>query len=106
MVGPDHKASLEPNELKELVVSIRNVEKSIGNGIKRAMPSEQNTRDVARKSLVAAGDLKTGTVLTEGHVVAKRPGTGISPAEKQYVLGRTLVQDIVEDELLTWSALA
>jgi N-acetylneuraminate synthase len=105
MVGPDHKASLVPMELRNLVDSIRNVEQSLGDGVKRAMASEANTRSVARKSLVAAGDLRSGTALSKDHLVAKRPGTGISPAELRYVLGRKITRDLVEDEILGWDDL-
>jgi len=100
--GPDHQASLEPEDLKAMVAAVRNVEKGLGDGVKRPMPSEMNTRDVARKSLVAARPIRAGAVLTEDMIAAKRPGTGISPAEMGYVIGRKIVRDIQEDELLSW----
>jgi sialic acid synthase SpsE len=100
--GPDHQASLEPEGLKAMVAAIRNVEKGLGDGIKRPMPSEMNTRDVARKSLVAARPIGAGAVLTEDMIAVKRPGTGISPVEMRYVIGRRVVRGIQEDELLSW----
>lgn len=103
--GPDHQASLEPEELRSLVDSIRNVEASLGDGIKRSMPSEKNTRDVARKSLVAVRPIKAGEVLEREAIAIKRPGTGISPVELDYVLGRRLNRDIEEDESLGWEML-
>ena len=105
MVGPDHKASLSPEELQNLVAAIRTVESCFGDGIKRPMPSEENTRKVARKSLVAAEELPSGTTLTHSNVLAKRPGTGISPAEAKYAVGRRLVRDMQEDEILRWDCL-
>jgi len=100
--GPDHQASLEPGELKSLVQAIRNVELCLGDGIKIPKPSETNTREVARKSLVATRLLSSGTVLTKDCIDIKRPGTGISPIELKYVLGKKINQDINEDELLSW----
>jgi len=104
--GPDHQASLEPDELAALVKAVRNVEKSLGNGTKRMAVSERNTRDVARKSLVAACRLEAGSVLTQDNLKAKRPGTGISPAELGYVVGRKLRQVVQQDEPLSWDMLA
>ena len=99
--GPDHLASLEPDELKLLVRQIRAAELALGDGFKRCAESEQNTRDVARKSLVATQVLVAGTVLTEELVTAKRPGTGITPNHREWVLGRRLNRDVEEDEPLT-----
>jgi N,N'-diacetyllegionaminate synthase len=104
--GPDHQASLEPDELRSLVISVRNVEVGLGDGVKRSMPSENNTRDVARKSLVAARPLKVDEVLDREAIAIKRPGTGISPVELDYVLGRRLKRDVEEDEPLAWEILA
>jgi N,N'-diacetyllegionaminate synthase len=104
--GPDHQASLEPNELRLMVSAIRNVEAGLGDGVKRLMSSENNTRDVARKSLVAARSLKVDEVIDRSAIAIKRPGTGISPVELDYVLGRRLKRDIAEDEPLSWDLLA
>lgn len=94
MEGPDHRASLEPHELKSMVTAIRNVEVALGTGRKVAVQNELDTRNVARKSLVAANSLAAGTVLTESMIVAKRPGTGIAPSMKPLLIGRTIKQSI------------
>lgn len=104
--GPDHAASLEPAELAELVKGIRRLEQALGNGLKRPMPDEENTRQVARKSLVAARDLSAGVRLAPEMVCFKRPGTGLAPAELKYVLGRETKQAIRADELIVWEMLA
>jgi N-acetylneuraminate synthase/N,N'-diacetyllegionaminate synthase len=103
--GPDHRASLEPAEMAALVRGIRAIESALGDGVKRPMPSELNTRDVARKSLVAARPLRRGQPLTAADVAIKRPGTGIAPAELATVLGRRLRCDVDADEVLQWNAL-
>ena len=77
MEGPDHKASLEPDELAKMVTSIRNIEQAIGNGDKTPSPSEKKNITVARKSIVAARDIKEGEILTTENITVKRPGTGI-----------------------------
>ena len=79
MEGPDHKASLEPHELKAMVLAIRNVEVALGNGIKRPSASEIKNMVVARKSIHYAMDLEAGTTIEMKHLVMKRPGNGISP---------------------------
>jgi N-acetylneuraminate synthase len=99
--GPDHKASLEPDELKALVRSIRIVEATLGNGIKKPAPSEENTRQVARKSLVAASDLVAGTRLKQDMIAIKRPGTGLAPALRDTLVGRTLNTDVAAGCLFT-----
>lgn len=86
--GPDHKASLEPGELKALVAGIRTVESALGDGIKQPVEEERETRAVARRSLVAARDLPAGTVLTEDAVAILRPGTGLPPSARASVLGK------------------
>ncbi len=102
MPGPDHRASIEPDELRVLVRSIRSIEASLGDGIKRPTQAELNTREIARRSLVAAHDLESGTVIAADHLTAKRPGTGISPVELDRVIGRKLIADVEADELLDW----
>lgn len=86
--GPDHQASLEPNEFEALVQGIRKVETSLGNDRKELQVSEANTATVARKSLIAARDIKTGTVLTEDLIAVKRPGTGLAPSMRSRLIGR------------------
>jgi N-acetylneuraminate synthase len=98
--GPDHRASLEPNELKAMVQGIRNIEKALGDGIKRPSPSELKNKPIARKSLVAARPIKAGEAFTEDNLMAKRPGTGISPMQWDDVIGRTAPRDFSEDELI------
>lgn len=101
--GPDHKASMNPEEFAELVQAIRNVEKSLGDGIKRCMPSEEDTKSVARKSLVVQEDLQPGDVLTEENLTVKRPGTGIPPKYYSLLIGKTVKTEIKEDNVLTWN---
>jgi N,N'-diacetyllegionaminate synthase len=98
--GPDHKASLEPEELKAMVAAIRNIEKAMGDGVKRLTPSEAGNRVVARKSLVARHGIRKGEVLTAENITAKRPGTGISPMQWDTVIGRLAPRDFSEDELI------
>lgn len=98
--GPDHRASLEPDELKAMVQGIRNIEKALGDGIKRPSPSELKNKPIARKSLVAARPIKAGEAFTEDNLIAKRPGTGISPMQWDEVIGRTAPRDFSEDELI------
>ena len=98
--GPDHRASLEPIELKAMVQSIRNVEKAMGDGIKRASPSELKNKPIARKSIVAAMDINKGVRITEENITVKRPGTGISPMLWDEVLGKVAIRDFKSDELI------
>ena len=98
--GPDHKASLEPDELRKMVQEIRNVEDSMGNGIKVPAASEIGNLTVARKSIVAKTTIKQGELLTEENITVKRPGNGISPMQWFEVLGTKAVKDFCEDELI------
>lgn len=98
--GPDHKASLEPDELKAMVQGIRLVETALGDGIKRLTPSEAKNRPIARKSLVAALPIKQGEVFTTENLTAKRPGTGLSPMEWDRILGTKARRDYQPDELI------
>ena len=98
--GPDHKASLEPAELKEMVRSIRNIEEALGDGVKRVMPSEIMNRAIARKSIVATRPISAGQVFTEENLTTKRPGTGISPMLWDSVMGSQARRDYVTDELI------
>ncbi len=99
--GPDHRASLEPDELKAMVSSIRNVEKAIsGSGIKEPSKSELKNKSVARKSIVANCQIKKGEVFTKNNLTIKRPGTGISPMKWNEVLGKVAEKDYQPDELI------
>ncbi len=100
MPGPDHSCSLEPNELKAMVLAIRNVEKALGTGEKVPTASEARNINIARKSIVAARDIKAGEVFTSGNLDVKRPGNGISPIKWFSVLGKTAKRDFVADELI------
>lgn len=100
MSGPDHKASLEPDELKAMVKAIRNIETALGNGEKQPSESEKKNRVVARKSIVAKKDIKKGDIFTEENITTKRPGNGISPMEWFKVLGRIAEKDFQRDELI------
>ncbi len=99
--GPDHKASLEPAELAAMVQGIRRVELALGDGVKRPANGERNTASVARKSLVAAGDLPAGCVLRRDHLAIRRPGTGLPPGRLESVLGRRLRRALAAGAVLT-----
>ena len=98
--GPDHKASLEPNELKQMVSSIRQVELALGNGIKKPTASELKNMAVARKSLVAIKEIKKGELFTEDNIGAKRPGNGIPPVYYWDMLGKAAPRDFSIDEMV------
>ena len=100
MEGPDHKASLEPNELRAMVKAIRNIEIALGSSIKKPSPSEQKNMKVARKSIVAASKIQKGDYLTEKNITTKRPAGGISPMRWDEVLGTVATKDYREDELI------
>lgn len=98
--GPDHKASLEPAELRELVDKIRHIESALGNGIKTPAESELPNMEVARKSIVAARPIKKGELYNEENITVKRPGNGISPMRWDEVIGREAPRDFLYDELI------
>jgi len=98
--GPDHKASLEPDELKAMVKAIRNIEVALGDGIKRPSVSEQKNMQVARKSLIALTDIKKGDVFSEQNLTVKRPGLGISPMRWNEIIGKVAQKDYQADELI------
>lgn len=98
--GPDHKASLEPAELKNMVAAVRNVEIALGEATKRPSPSEEKNRVIARKSLVAARAIRTGELFSPENVTAKRPATGLSPMLWNEVMGRAAARDFAEEELI------
>ena len=100
MQGPDHKASLEPHELKKMVESIRNVESALGDGIKRLAESEKKNISIARKSIIAKRDIKKGEIFTQENLTVKRPGNGISPMKWFEILGQEAIKDFKEDELI------
>ena len=100
MEGPDHKASLEPQELAEMIRSIRNVEQAIGDGVKKVSASELKNQDIARKSIIAARAIKPGEVFTEENITTKRPGNGIDPMRWFDLLGKTAKHDYEEDYLI------
>lgn len=101
MQGPDHKASLEPSEFCAMVKGIRDIEIALGNGIKKPTESEKKNIQIVRKSIVAAKKIKKGDILNETNMIAKRPGTGISPMEWDSFLGKTAKQDFSKDDLIT-----
>lgn len=98
--GPDHKASLEPGELKSMVAAIRNIEIALGDGVKRVTSSEAKNIPVARKSLVAKRAISLGEVFSVENLTTKRPGTGISPMRWDEVIGSVAVRDFLPDELI------
>jgi N,N'-diacetyllegionaminate synthase len=98
--GPDHQASLEPDELAAMCTAIRNVEAALGDGVKRPSPSEMHNRPIARKSIVAARPIRAGEQLTADNLATKRPGTGISPMRWDEVLGTIARRDYDEDDLI------
>ena len=104
--GPDHQASVEPQELQALVEGIRKIEQALGNGVKRPSISELEMLRPVRKSIVAAVAIPAGTVITEGMLTTKRPGDGIHPRYWELVLGRTARADIPEDTLIQWESLS
>lgn len=100
MEGPDHKASLEPNELQQMVNSIRNIEKALGSSIKQPSPSELKNKNIARKSIVAKTNIKLGETFTINNLTIKRPGSGISPMDWYKVLGTKANKDYKIDDLI------
>ncbi|MEG2548476.1 MAG: N-acetylneuraminate synthase [Eubacterium sp.] len=102
MEGPDHKASLEPEALTQMVQAIRNIEKAMGSGKKEPSPSEKKNIPIARKSIVANCDIEKGTVFTVENLTTKRPGNGISPMKWNAILGQKATRHFKEDELITW----
>lgn len=99
--GPDHRASLEPDELAEMVRAVRTVEAALGSGEKAVAEVERPNIEVARKSIIAARDIAAGEILTEENITVKRPGGGISPMRWDEVIGTRATQDFAYDELIT-----
>lgn len=100
MEGPDHKASLEPVELKAMIKAVRNIEKAIGSGEKKPTNSEIENRGIARKSIVARRNIKKGEVFSEDNLTTKRPGSGLSPMQWTNILGTKAAREFEEDELI------
>lgn len=100
MKGPDHKASIEPPELKAMVQAIRNVEAAIGSGIKKPTQMELSNRNAARKSIVVSCDVKKGTFFSEENITVKRPGNGLTPMRWDDVLGTRAKKDFRKDEMV------
>ena len=101
LAGPDHAASLEPEELKAMVIAIRNIEKAIGDGIKKPSSSEKKNISSARKSIVAKMSIKRGELFTEKNLTVKRPGTGISPMEWDEYMGKNANKDYELEDLIS-----
>lgn len=100
MEGPDHKASLEPEELKRMAAMIRNIEAAMGDGIKRPSVTEKDTAAVARKSVVAGANITRGEMISRDMIAVKRPGTGIPPKYIDWMIGRRALRDISADETI------
>ena len=106
MKGPDHAASLEPNELKQMIQSIRNIEEALsGDGLKNPSSSELKNRDIARKSLHLTRNMKKGEIIDGNDITALRPGIGISPMDIDQVIGKTININLKEQEPLFWENL-
>lgn len=103
MEGPDHRASLNPYELNQMVVSIRNIERALGDGVKRCNKNEESTKNIARKSIVANRDILKGEIFTNENITFKRPGNGISPVYTDKIIGKVAICDIKTDEFITFS---
>jgi N,N'-diacetyllegionaminate synthase len=100
MDGPDHKASLEPKELKAMVAAIRNIEKALGSSEKKPSPSETVNIDVARKSIVASQPIKKGEKLSSKNITTKRPGVGINPMKWDEIIHKFATKDYQKDDLI------
>ncbi|MFH1581695.1 MAG: N-acetylneuraminate synthase [Pseudomonadota bacterium] len=100
MSGPDHKASLEPAELRAMVKAIRNIERAMGDGVKKASLSEKRNKSIARKSIIASTDIAKGELFVESNITVKRPGTGINPMQWSSVIGRVAKRDFRDDEVI------
>lgn len=100
MPGPDHKASLEPAELKAMVTAIRHIEEALGDGVKRVTDSERPNIEIARKSIVAIKHIRKGEILTEENIYVKRPGNGVSPMLWDKAIGSNAIRDFAPDELI------
>jgi len=102
LLGPDHKASLEPIELKAMVNAIRNIEKALGDGIKKPNKSEKEIEGVVRKKLIATRDIKSGETISEKDIAIKRSNIGLAPDFLEVIIGKKIIKNIKEDEGFTW----
>lgn len=105
MEGPDHKASLNPSEFKNMVTSIRNIESAFGDGIKKCNKSEENSKKVARKSIVASRRIVSGEIISYDNITFKRPEGGISPVYVNEIIGNKTIVDLSKDEIIQWNML-
>jgi sialic acid synthase SpsE len=106
MEGPDHKASIEPNELTELVKGVKFAKQAIGSSIKKPVPCEYDNINLIRKSLVAAYDLEKGFKLSRDMIEIKRPQGGIEPCDMDKIIGLTLKNNIEQDKPINWEDIA
>jgi N,N'-diacetyllegionaminate synthase len=106
MEGPDHKASLEPHELKAMIKAIRNLEVALGDGIKKPSESEKKNIEIARKSIHYAQNMEDGKVIELKDLIMKRPGNGISPMNYELVLGKKLNHNVAQDDMVKWEDIA
>lgn len=104
--GPDQRAALEPNDLREMVTEIRNVEKALGDGLKRLTREEKEIRRKARRSIVAKVEIRHGTVITEDMIDIKRPGVGLEPKHLNEIIGKRAKKDMKPDEFITFEKIA
>jgi len=102
MKGPDHHFAVEPDELKQMISNIRDIEKAAGSGIKEASKEEQEMYEKGRRSIIAIQDIKKGTKITRGMLIIKRPGYGIKPKHLDELLGKTAKKDIKAEQWITW----
>jgi N,N'-diacetyllegionaminate synthase len=100
MEGPDHIASLDPDELKQMVIAIRNIEKALGSGVKMPSESELKNMAIARKSIIASCKISKGDIYSEENLAVKRPGTGISPMKWEQVIGMVASRDFSNDDII------
>ena len=100
MAGPDHKASIEPDELKAMVRAIRHIEQALGDGVKRPSESEQKNISIARKSILASRPIKMGETFSDNNLIVKRPGNGISPMRWDEIIGNKAIRNFSADELI------
>jgi N-acetylneuraminate synthase/N,N'-diacetyllegionaminate synthase len=104
--GPDHKASLEPAELREMILRVREIEKAMGNGEKKPIKSEESMRKLVRRSIVAGVPIQTGTIIKREMLAFKRPGTGLPPMDVKKIVGMVAKKNIKADELITLDKLS
>jgi len=104
--GPDHTASLEPDELKQMIKAIRDVEKAMGDGIKVPTADEEKNKKVARHSIVAKVAIPKGAIITEAMLEVKRPGTGMPPKYINSIVGRKTKKALKREELISWDVIA